>query len=138
LKKVKKPDKVEKIPPNKKCDCGKSLKFAKVIEIIKRQLFDIIISPLVVTEYQGEVKLCDCGKYHFPTFPDHVNKAVQYGPVIKSIGSYLKHYGFLSYDRLSAAADFQFCIKGVLSAAADFQFCIKGVLSAVADYQLYI
>ena len=101
LKKVEKPDKVEKIPSVKKCDCGKSLKFAKIIEIIKRQLFDIIISPLVVTEYQGEVKLCDCGKYHFPAFPDHVNKAVQYGPVIKSIGSYLKYYGFLSYDRLS-------------------------------------
>jgi len=101
LKQIDNPDKIKPIRLKGKCKCGKSLKLSKIVEIIKRQLFDIIISPLFVTEYQGEVRLCECGEYHYPTFPDYVKKEVQYGPTIKSLTAYLKHYGFLSYDRLA-------------------------------------
>lgn len=100
LKKVSNPDKIEKASLPDNCECGKNLKNAKVIEIITKQLFDIILSPLFVTEYQGEVKECNCGKIHYPVFPDNIKNEAQYGSTIRALAVYLKQYGFISYDRI--------------------------------------
>lgn len=101
LKQVQDPKQIKKISPTGKCDCGKNLRNAEILSIIKRQLFDIIVTPIFVTEYQGEVKKCSCGQLHYPLFPEIVKKEAQYGPNIKSLAVYLKHYGFISYDRIA-------------------------------------
>jgi transposase len=101
LNQVINPDKVEYRTPEGKCNCGKPLKKAKVIDFVVRQLFDIKFSPLFVTEFRGEVKECGCGQIHYPDFPEDVIKEVQYGKNIKSLVVYLKHYGFISYERVA-------------------------------------
>ena len=101
LKKVSNRDKIEKVTLPTKCDCGKDLKNAKLIEIITKQLFDLILSPLFVTEYQGEIKECSCGRIHYPKFPENIKNETQYGNNIKVLAVYLKQYGFISYDRIS-------------------------------------
>lgn len=101
LQKVSNPDKTEKVSHHDKCDCGKNLKNAKVIEVITKQLFDLILSPLFVTEYRGEIKECNCGKIHYPEFPKNIKNETQYGSNIKAFTVYLKQYGFISYDRIS-------------------------------------
>lgn len=101
LKKVSNPDKIKKAYVPEKCDCGKALKNVKVIDTITRQLFDLILSPLYVTEYQGVIKECGCGRVHYPKFPANVKNETQYGNNIKAFAVYLKQYGFISYDRIS-------------------------------------
>ncbi|MGV3739756.1 MAG: IS66 family transposase zinc-finger binding domain-containing protein, partial [Gammaproteobacteria bacterium] len=41
-------------------DCQKSLVFSPVIKVVKRQVFDIPVPHLQVTEHQAEVKYCNC------------------------------------------------------------------------------
>jgi transposase len=101
LQQVDDPDKIEDRTPKGKCDCGRSLKKAKIIEHIIRQLFDCILPSLFVIQFQGDVLECACGKIHYPDFPEEVVKETQYGNNIKNLAVYLKHYGFISYDRMS-------------------------------------
>ncbi|MBN1412552.1 MAG: IS66 family transposase [Spirochaetales bacterium] len=101
LRQIENPDRIEDRSPKGKCDCGRSLKNAKTIESIIRQLFDCSLPSLFVTQFQGNVLKCACGQIHYPDFPDEVVKETQYGNSIKSLAVYLKHYGFISYERMS-------------------------------------
>jgi hypothetical protein len=101
LRQIKNPDKIEDKTPNGKCNCGRRLRDAKTIECIVRQLFDCILPSLHVTQFQGNVLECVCGQIHYPDFPEEVVKETQYGRNIKSLAVYLKHYGFISYERIS-------------------------------------
>lgn len=101
LRQVENPNKVEDRSPSGRCACGKKLKYAKNIETITRQLFDCTLPSLFVTQFQGNVLACACGEIHYPNFPEEVVKETQYGKNIKSLAVYLKHYGFISYERIA-------------------------------------
>ncbi len=84
-----------------KCDCGNNLKSIKVVELDRRQVFDIPEINIEVTEHQAEIKECpDCGKLHTADFPVEVKQKAQYGNRIKALAIHLKSYGFMSYERL--------------------------------------
>lgn len=100
LKRVQKPDKQEHIRPEGECCCGKSLSEATITDHIIRQVFGITLPKRFVTEFVGEVVACDCGRIHAPVFPAGVTKEVQYDASVKSLVVYLKHHGFISYERI--------------------------------------
>jgi transposase len=100
LRQIADPNKTEDRTPKGRCCCGKKLKYAKVINSIIRQLFDCTLPQLFVTQFQGNVLECKCGEIHYPEFPEEVVKETQYGNNIKSLAVYLKHYGFISYERI--------------------------------------
>jgi transposase len=100
LKKVPNPDRVIPVKTADSCDCGRSLKNAKVKGFEARQVFDIPDpQPLVVTEYRGDVLKCKCGRVHTPEFPGDVSQPTQYGPRVQACVSYLHQHQKVPYGR---------------------------------------
>jgi len=101
LEMVDNPDHIEKCKIEKEnCHCGRSLKDKEVVGYEKRQVFDIPEPKIEVTEYQAEIKDCDCGARHVASFPDDVKAPVQYGGRIKSQVIYFMNYQFIPYERM--------------------------------------
>ena len=71
----------------------------------KRQVHDLPPRRLVVTEHQGEVKLCACGHLNKADFPEGVGAPVQYGPNARAAAVYLNNYQFLPYERTCELLD---------------------------------
>ena len=105
----KNPDIIKCLKPSGQCSCGKNKSQGKIIGAEKRQVFDLPEIKIQVTEYQAEIHECDCGEIHIADFPAGLNIHAQYGENLKALVVYLKHYGFMSYERLQ---DF---IKDVLN-----------------------
>lgn len=102
LKQVEHPDRIEPCAPVEVCGCGANLSHAVVIELERRQVFDLPALRPQVTEYQAQVKVCGrCGKTVRGQFPDHVSQPVQYGPRVNAAVSYLSQYQLLPYERLA-------------------------------------
>lgn len=101
LKQTQTPDKIERhkllICPT----CSASLTSVDPIKIIKRQVFDIPLPKIEVTEHQAEIKIClCCNKRVMATFPYGVSAPVQYGDVIQSYTVYFQQQQFIPEDRL--------------------------------------
>jgi len=86
-------------------NCDKDLRDYPVLEYIRRQLYDIPILRMLVTEHQAEVKQCSCGCLNKAPMPDEVSHYVQYGPNIKTLMIYLQDYQLLPYKRSSQLVD---------------------------------
>ena len=70
---------------------------------IKRQVFDIPIPKVEVTEHRAEVKWClACQGQVMAKFPIGVHAPVQYGEVIKSCGLYLQHEHLIPEERVQS------------------------------------
>ncbi|HAJ79801.1 MAG TPA: IS66 family transposase [Fibrobacteres bacterium] len=89
LRQTENPDHVSIHRCRGKCNCGRSLAEAKVIEIAKRQIIDLPEIKAVVTEHQAHTVQCTCGMVHKADFPDGINAPVQYGSGIKALAVYL-------------------------------------------------
>ncbi|MCW8824374.1 MAG: IS66 family transposase, partial [Ignavibacteriaceae bacterium] len=101
LNQVNNPDHMVPLSTNTVCDCGHNISNVIVESFDTRQVFDINEIKLNVTEYQAEVKRCPvCGQIHTADFPEEVKSKAQYGPRIKALTLYLKHHGFMSYERI--------------------------------------
>ena len=99
---VAKPDHIEPCQLTQAhCDCGRSLKGKPATGYERRQVIDIPLVKLEVTEYQATIIDCACGIRHVAPFPDGVTAPVQYGARLKSQIIYLMNYQFIPYDRLS-------------------------------------
>ena len=84
------------------CACCKcSLEEQAPERIERRQVFDIPVPKLEVTEHLSEVKICRCGHLNRAVFPEGVTAPVQYGPRVKSTAVYLKDYQLLPFQRLT-------------------------------------
>lgn len=84
-------------------DCGKNLKRVVASRIVKRQVFDLVIPTVEITEHQTETKCCpDCENNVSSSFPTGVNAPVQYGPVIKSLSVYLQNQHYIPEKRLQS------------------------------------
>ena len=81
--------------------CGLDISANKSDKFEKRQVFDLPIIKLEVTEHQAEIKTCACGHVNKAKFPETVNAPVQYGINIQSLCINLGNYQFMSYDRIS-------------------------------------
>ncbi len=97
---VENPDRVL-IHPLIKCDgCNHSLHTRKVDEWIKRQVFELPVLSLEISEHRAEVKVCPgCGLRNVAEFPPSVNKMTQYGPRAKGFAVYLMSQHYLPYER---------------------------------------
>jgi transposase len=93
-------DWVERHPVRQCQGCGAGLEHEPVVEIIARQVYDLPPLKLEVTEHQVEVKECPvCGQETQSKFPEFVNHAVQYGPVLKGMMVYLMDGQLLPSER---------------------------------------
>ena len=62
------------------------------IHALECQVQDLTAPKLEVTEHQGEVKTCACGRVNRAAFPPEAAAPVQYGPRVKSAAIYLKEF----------------------------------------------
>jgi transposase len=89
LRQTENPDRIRIHRCRGKCDCGRSLAEAAVLEIAKKQIIDLPKIKAVVTEHQAHTIQCTCGMVHKADFPEGVNAPVQYGSGIKALAVYL-------------------------------------------------
>lgn len=75
-----------------------------------RQVIDLNIEFLV-REYQAEVLIGSDGIRFVAPFPDHVTKAIQYGPSVKSFAVYMSQYQLIPYARVQEFFRDQFDLK---------------------------
>jgi transposase len=101
LKQFAHPDKIIRHTLQLCPDCGLSLSEQKVLDIIKRQVFDIPTPKVEITEHQAELKHCSCcNKVVTSLFPETVSSPAQYGSVIRSWAVYYQNQHFIPEDRL--------------------------------------
>ena len=82
-------------------DCGGSLENQECLRVSARQVFDIPLPEIIVTEHQIEYKHCrGCKKTVRSAFPATVEAPVQYGPNIRSWSVYYQNQHFIPEDRL--------------------------------------
>jgi transposase len=75
-----------------------------------RQVIDLNIE-FVVREYQAEVLIGVDGSRFVAPFPDHIKKAIQYGPSVKSFAVYMSQYQLIPYARVQEVFKDQFDLK---------------------------
>ena len=101
LERVENPDHIN-VHSVKQCNkCDKSFETNDVISYQKRQVFDIPILKMEVTEHRAEIKICSCcGAKNVAEFPSNVSSSVQYGNNIKSMMVYLNNHQFIPLNRV--------------------------------------
>ncbi len=101
LKQVQAPNRFERHALSTCPHCLTSLTKVEVLGILKRQVFDIPLPTLEVTEHQAEIKMCSCcHRRVMAVFPEGINAPVQYGKVIQSYSLYFQHQQLIPEDRL--------------------------------------
>ncbi len=83
------------------CDlCGSSLAASEVRVSERRQVHDLPVQKIEVTEHQSQTKVCGrCGTKNKAKFPAGVTAPVQYGAGVRSVAAYLMGYQLIPYDR---------------------------------------
>lgn len=96
LKRVEKPDVIKDIP----LDTATLPKgYYKEVGYDARQVIDIDISQ-TVTEYRAQILEDANGKRYTASFPEGVNRPVQYGVNLKAHSVYLSQYQLIPYSRI--------------------------------------
>jgi len=111
LEPVDEPDHTASCDPAK-CACGCHLRNAPVIDIEKRQVFDVPPVKVVVTEHVVKTKLCPkCGAKVKGEFPEEVSAPTQYGPRFGAVVAYLLGYQLMPFGRCAELMEEIFGIK---------------------------
>jgi len=85
LEPVARPDAIEVHDVRECAHCQADLANIEVARVEKRQVFDLPLVRLAVTEHQAEVKPCPvCGRETQAAFPSGVEQPTQYGPRIRA------------------------------------------------------
>ena len=86
----------------KQCtNCGLALNNSNGILKDARQVIDLPPSSTVTYQYNAFHITCKCGCTNKPSFPEHVNANVQYGPNIRSLVNYLSVRQYVPFKRLT-------------------------------------
>src|SRR5579859_1082891 len=95
------PDHIVVHRPNVCKDCGAPLTDVVASQTQRRQVFELPPLKLEVTEHQVQTCSCAaCGSVNQAQFPAEVAQAVQYGPGVKALSTYLMHFHLLPYERI--------------------------------------
>jgi transposase len=134
LKPVDKPDHTNLIPVTLcPCGCGADLSRQPVIRLERRQVFDLPVQKLEVTEHITEVKLCPTsGNEVQSPWPEGVNAPVLYGARFLAWLAYLSVQQLLPVERIG-----QLCadLFGQRVSDATVQAAVQGTLEAIAPFQ---
>ena len=109
-----------------KCSCGCCLSDAPVVNVERRQVFDIPPVKVVVTEHVVKTKLCpECGAKVKGEFPEEASAPTQYGSYFSAVVTYLLAYQLIPFGRCAEVIEELFGIKvsqgtlaGIRTAAA--------------------
>jgi transposase len=82
----------------------------KLAEPETRQVIDLNLE-FIIREYQAEVLISDDGTRFVAEFPEHITKAIQYGPSVKSFAVYMSQYQLIPYARVQEVFIDQFDLK---------------------------
>ena len=103
LKMTAKPDRIVVHSPEACARCGESLREAPVIDVERRQVFELPKVLFEVTEHQVESRCCTCGETSCGSFPREVSAPVQYGPRLLAVAVYLSQYQLVPMERVGEA-----------------------------------
>lgn len=113
--------------------CGLSLSNHPVLDIAKRQVFDIPVPQIEVTEHQTETKYCSCcNKVVSSLFPETVSSPTQYGSVIRSWAVYYQNQHFIPEDRLQQLFVDMY---GVSLATATLANCNRAAFESLSGFE---
>jgi transposase len=100
-KQAENPDEIITLKPEICESCEEELT-DKICEVFaRRQEIDIPPIKPIYTEYQAMQVICRCGQINKASFPEHLNSALQLGPRIKSVITYLSVVHSIPYRRLT-------------------------------------
>lgn len=87
-------------------DCGVSLAGTSSRLVASRQVFDLPVLKIQVSEYQIHTKKCPCCKaVNKGIFPNNVTAPTQYGKGFDALISYLNVHQMLPYERITQVMD---------------------------------
>lgn len=89
LRQVDEPDRVQLHLPGQCGSCGQGLQGAEIVGSEVRQVFDLPLRRLEVTEHQAQSRRCNCGVVTKASFPPEAKVPANYGPVLRAVGVYL-------------------------------------------------
>ncbi|OAO82257.1 Mobile element protein [Anoxybacillus flavithermus] len=82
--------------------CGHSLEHVAPLQVDIRQVFDLPVVRMEVTQHEREVRSCpECHLVQQAEFPFYVTNHVQYGPAITSLVLYWNHAQLIPCERVT-------------------------------------
>ncbi|ALA70928.1 transposase [Geobacillus stearothermophilus 10] len=82
--------------------CGHSLEHIDPLQVDIRQVFDLPVVRMEVTQHEREIKRCpECRLVQQAEFPFYVTNHVQYGPAVTSLILYWNHAQLIPCERVT-------------------------------------
>lgn len=101
---VSNPDKIQEHWPERCGNCGRHLGREHASGFERRQVHDVPLIPVEVTEHRAiGVCCCGCGETTHGTYPEDVKPGAQYGSRVMGIALYLQTYQLLPMARTQEA-----------------------------------
>ncbi len=118
LRQVEKPDIIKKHTATRCACCPAKLKESMIARVERRQVFDIPLPKIEVTEHQAQIHTCSaCHGTMKAAFPEDVTSQAQYGPRIKANAVYLNVFHLIPEDRVAEAMQDMFGVKSLCPAS---------------------